>query len=394
MSRARDDVRARLASTLAKAAVPWGVACALLVTTPARAASLTAVTGWATTSVPSYVTMYEYVPAAVAANPPVVVAVHYCSGNAAGEFSTASGIVSAANQYGFVMIFPQTSNNCWDVGSLQSLTRDGGGDTQAIVEMVQYAIAKHGADPNRVYVTGSSSGGMMTEALLALYPDVFKAGAEFSGVPAGCWADNYNASNQWSNPCANGMFTQTAQQWGDMVRAMDPGYSGYRPRIQLWHGDMDTTISYTNLTEGIKEWTNVFGLSATPTATDTPMSGYTRQSWQDSCGFTVLEAWTQTGGGHPTPVDPGAVVSWFGLDKSGPDPQVTECDAGASASSGGSSSGGSSTGASSNRASNGDSGSAGCSCRVPTGRGPTGAGAAVAAGLLGLVARGRHRRRW
>jgi hypothetical protein len=55
---------------------------------------------------------------------------------------------------------------------------------------------------------------------------VFKAGAEFSGVPAGCWADNYNASNQWSNPCANGMLTQTAQQWGDMVRAMDPGYSG------------------------------------------------------------------------------------------------------------------------------------------------------------------------
>jgi hypothetical protein len=33
---------------------------------------------------------------------------------------------------------------------------------------------------------GVSSGAMMTELLLAVYPDVFKAGSEFSGTPAGC----------------------------------------------------------------------------------------------------------------------------------------------------------------------------------------------------------------
>ncbi len=46
----------------------------------------------------------------------------------------------AADQYGFIMIFPQTSNNCWDVGSTESLTHDGGGDTQAIAQMVKYTI--------------------------------------------------------------------------------------------------------------------------------------------------------------------------------------------------------------------------------------------------------------
>jgi acetylxylan esterase len=323
-------------------AVPLAVVSGWLVTTPAQAASLSpAISGYTKATVPSYITMFEYVPAKLAANPPIVVAAHYCGGNASGMFGEASGIVSLSDQYGFLMIFPQTSNNCWDVGSTKSLTHEGGGDTQAIAEMVKYSIAKHAADASRVYIMGVSSGAMMTEAMLAVYPDVFKAGAEFSGVPAGCWAVNYSPSNQWSSPCAGGMVTKTAQQWGDLVRAMYPGYSGFRPRIQLWHGTADMTISYNNMGEAIKEWTNVLGLSATPTSNDAPKSGYMRESWQNSCGFTVLQAWTQQNGGHTTPIDPAAVLGFFGLDKTGPDPQVAVCGDGGPA---GSSAGGGNTG--------------------------------------------------
>lgn len=95
--------------------------------------------------------MYEYVPMRLATNPPILVVSHYCGGTASGVFGEAQGggIVAAADQYGFVMIFPQTSNNCWDVGSTASLTHNGGGDTQAIAEMVTYAITKHSADANR-----------------------------------------------------------------------------------------------------------------------------------------------------------------------------------------------------------------------------------------------------
>ena len=50
------------------------------------------------------------------------------------------------------------SNKTW--------TRDGGGDTHAIAQMVKYAIDKYKANPDRVYATGDSSGGMMTELLL------------------------------------------------------------------------------------------------------------------------------------------------------------------------------------------------------------------------------------
>jgi len=58
--------------------------------------------------------------------------------------------------------------------------------TQGIAQMVKYAISTYQANSNRVYVTGTSCGGEMTEALLGVYPDIFKAGPhELSGVPVG-----------------------------------------------------------------------------------------------------------------------------------------------------------------------------------------------------------------
>jgi poly(hydroxyalkanoate) depolymerase family esterase len=361
---------------------------------PAAAASLQPVSNWGSSGVPPYVSMYIYVPNQLATNPPILVVAHYCGGTASGVFNEAQGggIVAAADKYGFIMIFPQTSNNCWDVGSMPSLTHDGGGDTQAVAEMVTYTIATYSADANRVYVTGTSSGAMMTEALLAVYPDVFKAGAEFSGVPAGCWAASYSASDQWSGPCANGQVTHTAPDWGSMVRAMDPGYSGYRARVQLWHGTADAIINFNNQTEAIKEWTDVLGLSTNPTSTTTVTLDnhqWSRQSWQNACGFTVLDAWSEQDGPHGTDANLNAtyVIPFLGLDKSGlTDPEVAPCGAGGAGGSGGGPDGGSSgaggtQGAGGSRGSGGQPGAGGSSVG---GAGPGGgAGGDAPAGTAG-----------
>jgi len=48
---------------------------------------------------------------------------------------------------------------------------------------------------------------------------------------------------------------------------MYPGYTGTRPRMQIWHGSTDGTLAPQNYQETIKQWTNVFGVSQTPTAT-------------------------------------------------------------------------------------------------------------------------------
>jgi acetylxylan esterase len=314
-------------------------AFALLIAPRAKAASLQQVSNWnGGTSFPSDVSMYAYVPDRVATNPPILTLIHYCGGTASAVFGQAQGggIISAADQYGFIIVAP-SSGRCWDIVSNKTRMRDGGGDSHAIRQMVKFALEKYKANPERVYSTGDSSGAMMTELLLALYPDVFKAGSAFAGMPAGCRGANESGSNGgYSGDCAGEKVSHTPEEWGDIVRMMDPGYTGHRPRVQLFHGDADDTIKYKNFTEAIKEWTNVLGLSATPTSTTQGVSlgthQATRQSWKNACGYLVLDGFTSLGGDHG-PSDAlfksNYVIPFLGLDKVGPvDPEIEQCGAG------------------------------------------------------------------
>ncbi|HEX6271558.1 MAG TPA: PHB depolymerase family esterase, partial [Polyangiaceae bacterium] len=244
-------------------------------------------------------------------------------------------LVRAADQHGFIMVVPQ-SGRCWDVQSNKTWMRDGLGDSHAIAQMVRHTIQTRSANAQRVYATGDSSGGMMTELLLALYPDVFKAGSAMAGMPAGCRAANESGNGGgYSGACAGGSVTHSAQEWGDIARMLHPGYTGHRARVQLFHGDADTIIRVANHTEAIKQWTNVLGLAATPTSTSTVTLGThqaTRQSWRNACGYTVLDAFTSMGGDHG-PSDalfPSQyVVPFLGLDTAGAvDPEITQCGMG------------------------------------------------------------------
>ncbi|KYF51789.1 esterase, partial [Sorangium cellulosum] len=308
------------------------ISLGLLAATSAHAASVVKVdrSTWGASGVPDYVNMHIYVPDRLAENPPIVVASHSCSTPVSGFFNSISGIRAGADQNGFIIILPEAAGrNCWDVGTTKSLTHDGGGDTQAIAQMVKYTLTKYGGNPERVYAMGGSSGAMMTQALLAVYPDIFRAGAARAGVPAGCWADGFDPSNQWSGSCAGGRTSKTAEAWGDQVRAMYPGYTGHRPRLQIFHGTADATINFNNHREAIKEWTNVLGLSATPTSTDTTTTAngttYERQFWENECGQTVFEAWSGRDGAHSMPYEHDAILAFFGLDKAGAVDPETDC---------------------------------------------------------------------
>lgn len=284
-----------------------------LLAPPASAASLTEITSFG--SNPSQLRMYLYVPDKVAAKPAVVVAVHYCHGDGV-AFYNGSQFATLANQYGFIVIYPsvtQASDQCFDVASAETLTHNGGSDSLGIVSMVKYVIANYNADSSRVYATGVSSGAMMTNVLLGAYPDVFAAGSAFAGVPFGCFADNPD-SLRWSTTCATGKVTKTAQAWGDLVRNAYPGYTGARPRVQLWHGANDEVLNYVNFGEAIKQWTNVHGVSQTPISTDTPATGQTRTRYGSSASNVVVEAYSLAGTPHNLPVDAAAAVHFFGLD--------------------------------------------------------------------------------
>jgi MYXO-CTERM domain-containing protein len=195
--------------------------------------------------------------------------------------------------------------------------------------MVNYVIQNKGGDANRVYVAGHSSGGMMTNVLLGSYPDVFKAGAAFAGVPFACFAQGSIDNLGWSSTCANGNVTMTGAQWGALVRAAYPTFAGTRPRIQFWHGTTDATLSFHNFGEEIKEWTNVLGVSETPTSTESnvPQATWIRTRYADTAGVVQVEAIQETGQPHNLVINGAEAIRFFGLDGSNPVPDAGVVDA-------------------------------------------------------------------
>jgi acetylxylan esterase len=243
---------------------------------------------------PTGLGMHLYVPPRRSHRPPVLVVLHYCTGTGPAMFE-ATDYASFADRYGFVVIYPSAgrADGCFDVTSPQALRRGGGSDPVGVISMIRHVQRELGADRNRVYVAGFSSGAELTNVLLAAYPDVISAGSVMSGTPAGCYTAD---DGGWNPNCENGGTIRSAQRWGDVVRAAYPGYAGPRPRVQLWHGTADEILAFPNFGEEIKQWTNV--LRARACGTDSPRPTWTRTRYADRAGRTVIEAYRVEGGAH------------------------------------------------------------------------------------------------
>lgn len=174
-------------------------------------------------------------------NAPIVVAIHYCTGTASAYYS-GTPYAQLAEQHGFIVIYPESpySGTCWDVSSVASETHGGGADTTSIANMVNYTLSTYGADSTRVFVTGSSSGAMMTNVLAATYPDVFAAATVYSGVPAGCFYTG--TTDGWNSTCSQGQSIHSQDVWKSVALNMYPGYTGKRPKMLIFHGSADTTL--------------------------------------------------------------------------------------------------------------------------------------------------------
>ncbi|CCC14027.1 hypothetical protein SMACR_08194 [Sordaria macrospora] len=272
-------------------------------------ASLQQVTNWG--SNPTKIQMYTYVPDKLAAKPAIIVAMHACGGTAPSWYS-GTRLPSYADQNGFILIYPGTPNmsNCWGVHDPASLTHGAGGDSLGIVAMVNYTIAKYNADASRVYLMGTSSGGMMTNVLAGTYPEVFEAGAAYSGVAHACFAGAASATPFSANQtCAKGL-QHTPQEWGNFVRNSYPGYTGRRPRMQIIHGAADTLVNARCAMEALKQWSNVLGVEFSKNVTGVPSQAYTQIVYGDG---TKLVGYMGAGVGHVAPTNEQVMLKFFGL---------------------------------------------------------------------------------
>jgi len=259
---------------------------------------------------PTNVSFYLYVPTKLQANPPILVNPHWCHGTAQDCFA-GTQLATLADQYGYIMIFPDspnTADKCWDVSSKETLTHNGGGDSQGIVSMVKWTLAKYKGDATRVFSMGTSSGAMMTNVLLGSYPDVFAAGSAWAGVAFGCFAGN--GYDVWSDDCATGKIIKTGAQWKAIVEAAYPGYTGFRPKMQVFGGTADTTLYPQNLQEEVKEWTAVLGYSNSSSNT---ITDYASKGWITTVYGEKFRATVAPGVTHNIQTNETVVLDWFDL---------------------------------------------------------------------------------
>ena len=282
-----------------------------IVSGPAAAAAV-AVDGFGTN--PGNLAMYVYLPDDRPTAPALVVALHGCT-QSADDYLTHSGWRELADRDGFVLVLPEQKiannlNRCFDWFEENDIRR-GSGEALSVIQMVDAARSAYGLDPARVFVTGLSAGGAMTAVLLATYPDVFAAGAVLAAVPFGC-ATSLTAAFD----CMDHGSDRTPSQWAQQVRAAFPGYSGPYPRVAVWHGTADGTVSPVNAAESRDQWAGVHGLSPLPTSTKVlPGSdprGTVQEVYADASGRPLVEVYWVEGMGHGAPVDPGSGVTECG----------------------------------------------------------------------------------
>ncbi|KAJ6563347.1 acetyl xylan esterase [Mycena vulgaris] len=237
---------------------------------------------------PTNVGMFVYVPTDVTANPAVVVVIHDCNGTAQTYFSYPP-YAEFADTYGFIVIYPSSPNadTGWDVRSPATLTHNGGGDSQGIASMVGYAISTYNVDSTRIFVTGTSSGGMMTNVLCAVYPDLRRAATAYSGAAAGC-------------------FVSTSSAFGAYCTIDDIEMDGDYWAAVVWYGE----TNYYNSFWAISEWAGIFGYDTNEYQVQ-QFSGYEKSIYgpfmQGIFDYDEVD---------PLPIHGDEDMAWFGIDPS------------------------------------------------------------------------------
>jgi len=255
---------------------------------------------------PGALRMFTHVPAKFASPRSLVVVLHGCTQSAV-SYDIGAGWSTLADRHGFALLLPEqtAANNpktCFNWFQPGDTARDRG-EALSIRQMIERMIVDHGIDRGRVFITGLSAGGGMTSAMLAVYPDVFAAGAIIAGLPyrtAGNVQQAFESMFQGR--------VRSPQEWGDEVR-LGSKHRGPCPRVSVWHGDLDATEKPINADNIVQQWTNVHGIASDPKTE--MVDGYRRQVWHRD-GVEVIDSYSITGMGHGTPLATGSSDQAYG----------------------------------------------------------------------------------
>jgi len=240
-----------------------------------------------------------YIPDGLADNAALVVVLHGCTQTAAG-YDLSAGWSALADRHGFALLFPEqrqanNPNMCFNWFVPHHVQR-GSGEALSIKQMVDTVRARHGVDPNRIFVSGLSAGGAMAGAMLATYPEVFAGGAIIGGLPYGVATSVPSAFKAMA-----GQIDADEVELMAKVRSASP-HQGPWPTLSIWHGTADRTVQAANAAAVLDQWRAVHALPAAPSRTEA-VAGFTRRVWTDGNGRDAIEEYLIPGMGHGTPLD-------------------------------------------------------------------------------------------
>lgn len=264
---------------------------------------------------PGALEMWLHVPEDLPPGSPLVVVLHGC-GQTANGYASGAGWIELAERYGFALLCPEqvrgnNANLCFNWFEPADTVRDKG-EAASIAAMVRCAVAEHKLDPRRVFITGLSAGGAMTAVMLATYPELFAAGAVVAGLPYGAASGVKQALGAMRRAPSH-----SGEVWGDKVRAATPAAERW-PRVSVWHGDADTTVTPGCGDALVSQWCEVHH-ARSMVQQRTVADHHLHYVWRGSDGEIAVELHRISGLGH------GAPISADGADGCGsPAPWIIE----------------------------------------------------------------------
>jgi len=184
---------------------------------------------------------------------PLLVMLHGCTQTAL-DFATGTSMNLLAEQYGFVVVYPQQTSTynqslCWNWFTTANQYR-GSGEPASIVGMIQAIqqdTTRWTIDPSRIYVAGLSAGGAMAVILGVTYPDLFAAIGVHSGLEYQA-ATNVGGGlkamrSGGPDPLRQGLVAYTAMN----------SFSRIVPTI-VFHGTNDGVVAPVNGDQVIQQW--------------------------------------------------------------------------------------------------------------------------------------------
>ncbi len=245
----------------------------------------------------------KFIPGEIPLNAALVVVLHGCNMTAE-SMRQSTGWDDLAAEYGFYVIYPgqvpgNNKTSCFNWQKRGDRQR-GSGEALEIKLMIDMMKADYSISPDKIFITGLSAGGAMTNVMLAAYPDLFAAGAVIAGLA-------YKAE-----PGKPETFAGDPQVLGDKIRSAS-SHSEY-PRVLLIHGKEDKKVPFICYTGQIQQWTNAHGtndiISETNFNNNTTITRFIYKKDSKIC----IEGYVIEGLAHFLPIDPGERIGMGGYE--------------------------------------------------------------------------------